>query len=289
MIISDSFDSIPVNRAAELLEVSRSGFYKWFQRSIRPDSGPNLEIQIREEIQNIVIEFPGYGYRRVTIELQNRDYSVKEKIVRKFMKEDNLLCVKRRFRLQTTDSNHGEKIYPNLARYLKITGINQLWVADITYIQLSKEFVFLAVIIDVFSRRCIGWELSRHIDTDLTLNALRNAFRTRKGDDLKSLIHHSDQGVQYASKEYVDCLKRHGILVSMSRKGNPYDNAFAESFIKTLKCEEVYLNEYWTFNDALTNIDRFIEEVYNLKRLHSSIGYKSPISFEKALTLNIVA
>ncbi len=205
------------------------------------------------------------------------------------MKEDNLLCVKKRFKLQTTDSNHGEKIYPNLARYLKIIGINQLWVADITYIQLSKEFVFLAVIIDVFSRRCIGWELSRHIDTDLTLNGLQNAFRTRKGDDLKGLIHHSDQGVQYASKEYVDCLKRHGILVSMSRKGNPYDNAFAESFIKTLKCEEVYLNEYGTFNDALTNIDRFIEEVYNSKRLHSSIGYKSPISFENALTLNIVA
>lgn len=156
MIISDSLDSISVNRAAELLEVSRSGFYKWFQRSIRPDSGPNLEIKIREEIQNIVIEFPGYGYRRVTIELQNRDYSVKEKIVRKFMKEDNLLCVKRRFRLQTTDSNHGEKIYPNLARDLKVTGINHLWVADITYIQLLKEFVFLAVIIDVFSRRCIG-------------------------------------------------------------------------------------------------------------------------------------
>jgi transposase InsO family protein len=289
MIISDSLDSVSINRASELLEVSRSGFYKWFQRSIRPDSGPNLEIQIREEIQNIVIEFPGYGYRRVTIELQNRDYSVKEKIVRKFMKEDNLLCVKRRFRLQTTDSNHGEKIYPNLARDLKVTGINHLWVADITYIQLSKEFVFLAVIIDVFSRRCIGWEVSRHIDTDLTLNALRNAFRTRKGDNLKSLIHHSDQGVQYASKEYVDCLKRHGILVSMSRKGNPYDNAFAESFIKTLKCEEVYLNEYGTFNDAITNIDRFIEEVYNSKRLHSSIGYKSPISFEKALTLNIVA
>ncbi len=289
MIISDSFDSVSINRAAELLEVSRSGFYKWFQRSIRPDSGPNLEIQIREEIQNIVIEFPGYGYRRVTIELQNRDYSVKEKIVRKFMKEDNLLCVKRRFRLQTTDSNHGEKIYPNLARDLKVAGINHLWVADITYIQLLKEFVFLAVIIDVFSRRCIGWELSRHIDTDLTLNALRNAFRTRNGDDLKNLIHHSDQGVQYASKEYVDCLKRHGILVSMSRKGNPYDNAFAESFIKTLKCEEVYLNEYGTFNDALTNIDRFIEEVYNSKRLHSSIGYKSPISFEKALILNIVA
>lgn len=180
MIISDSLDSVSVNRAAELLEVSRSGFYKWFQRSIRPDSGPNLEIQIREEIQNIVIEFPGYGYRRVTIELQNRDYSVKEKIVRKFMKEDNLLCVKKRFKLQTTDSNHGEKIYPNLARYLKITGINQLWVADITYIQLSKEFVFLAVIIDVFSRRCIGWELSRHIDTDLTLKCFAECLQNTK-------------------------------------------------------------------------------------------------------------
>lgn len=156
MIISDCLDSVSVNRAAELLDVSRSGFYKWFQRSISPESNPDLEIRIREEVQNIVIEFSGYGYRRVTIELQNRGYSVKEKMVRKFMKEDNLLCVKKRFKLQTTDSNHGEKIYPNLARYLKITGINQLWVADITYIQLSKEFVFLAVIIDVFSRRCIG-------------------------------------------------------------------------------------------------------------------------------------
>ncbi len=289
MVISDSLDSIAVSRAAELLDVSRSGFYKWFQRSLSPDCDQNSDIRIKEEIQNIVIEFPGYGYRRVTIELQNRSYLVKERIVRTFMKEDNLLCVKKRFRLCTTDSNHREKIYPNLARYLNITGINQLWVADITYIQLSKEFVYLAVIIDVFSRRCIGWELSRHIDTGLTLNALQKAFRTRNADDLKGLVHHSDQGVQYASKEYVDCLKVHGILVSMSRTGNPYDNAFAESFIKTLKCEEVYLNEYGTFNDALANIDRFIEEVYNSKRLHSSIGYKSPINFEKALTLNMIA
>ncbi len=289
MIVSDCLDSISVNRGTELLGVSRSGFYKWLQHSSRLDSDYDSDIQIREVIQNIVIEFPGYGYRRVTIELQNRGYPVKDKKVRKFMKEDNLLCVKRKFRLRTTDSNHGEKIYPNLARDLNITGINQLWVADITYIQLLKEFVFLAVIIDVFSRRCIGWELSRYIDTDLTLNALRKAFRTRKGDDLKGLIHHSDQGVQYASREYVDCLKAHRFRVSMSRTGNPYDNAFAESFIKTLKCEEVYLNEYETFNDALANIDRFIEEVYNSKRLHSSIGYKSPINFEKALTLNIQA
>lgn len=176
MIISDSLDSISVKKAAELLDVSKSGFYKWFQRSISSDNDQNLEIRVKEEIQNIVIEFTGYGYRRVTIELQNRGYSVKEKIVRKFMKEDNLLCVKKRFRLRTTDSNHGEKIYPNLVKNLKVTGINQLWVADITYIQLSKEFVFLAVIIDVFSRRCIGWELSHHIDTGLTFNALWKAF-----------------------------------------------------------------------------------------------------------------
>lgn len=289
MIISDSLDSISVKKAADLLDVSRSGFYKWFQRSISLDHDQNSDIQIREELQNIVIEFPGYGYRRATIELQNRGYSVTEKMIRTFMREDNLLCVKKRFRLRTTDSNHGEKIYPNLARDLRITGINQLWVADITYIQLSKEFVYLAVVIDVFSRRCIGWELSRNIDTELTLNALLKAFRTRNSEDLKGLVHHSDQGVQYASREYVDCLKEHGILVSMSRTGNPYDNAFAESFIKTLKCEEVYLNEYETFNDALANIDRFIEEVYNSKRLHSSIGYKSPVNFERALSLNIVA
>ena len=205
------------------------------------------------------------------------------------MREDNLLCMKKRFRLQTTDSNHSEKIYLNLAKDLIVTDINQLWVADITYIQLLREFVFLAVIIDVFSRRCIGWELSRYIDTQLTLNALYNAFKTRRANDLTGLIHHSDQGVQYASQEYVDCLKEHGIKISMSRRGNPYDNAFAESFIKTLKCEEVYLNEYGTFKDALQNIERFIEEVYNSKRLHSSIGYKSPVDFERALTLNIQA
>ena len=289
MAISNCLDSVSVNRATELLNASRSGYYIWQHSSHLPVNEDNSNISIREEIQTIAIEFPGYGYRRITVELRNRGHLANSKKVRRFMKEDNLLCVKRKFRLQTTDSNHGEKIYLNMAKDLDVTGINQLWVADITYIQLLKEFVFLAVIIDVFSRRCIGWELSRHIDTKLTLNALYKAIKTRGADDLAGLIHHSDQGVQYASKEYVDCLKEHGIQISMSRRGNPYDNAFAESFIKTLKCEEVYLNEYGTFKDALQNIDRFIEEVYNSKRLHSSIGYKSPINFERALTLNIQA
>jgi putative transposase len=289
MAISNCLDSVSVNRATELLDVSRSGYYIWQHGSHIPVNEDNSDIPIREEIQTIAIEFPGYGYRRITIELRNRGYLANSKKVRRFMQEDNLLCMKRKFRLQTTDSNHGEKIYLNLAKDMAVTDINQLWVADITYIQLLKEFVFLAVIIDVFSRRCIGWELSRHIDTHLTLNALYKALKTRGADDLSGLIHHSDQGVQYASQEYVDCLKEHGIQISMSRKGNPYDNAFAESFIKTLKCEEVYLNEYETFKDAFQNIDRFIEEVYNSKRLHSSIGYKSPIDFEEALTLNIQA
>lgn len=293
MAISNCLDSVSINRATELLDVSRSGYYTYILQYIshRSVSKNNSDISIREEIQTIAVEFPGYGYRRITVELQNRGYLANSKKVRRLMKEDNLLCVKRKFRLQTTDSNHGEKIYSNLAKDLAVTDINQLWVADITYIQLSNEFVFLAVIIDVFSRRCIGWELSRHINTKLTLNALYKAIKIRRADNdnLEGLTHHSDQGVQYASKEYVDCLKEHEIQISMSRRGNPYDNAFAESFIKTLKCEEVYLNEYGTFKDALSNIDRFIEEVYNSKRLHSSIGYKSPIDFEEALTLNIQA
>ena len=239
MVISEYLESTSVNRASELLEVSRSGYYKWLQSSHMPDSEDNSDISLREEIQNIAVEFPGYGYRRITAELRNRGHLTNHKKVSRLMREDKLLCVKKRFRPQTTDSNHGEKTHLNLAKDMRVTDINQLWVADITYIQLLKEFVFLAVIIDVFSRRCIGWELSRHIDTQLTLNALHKALRTRGTADLKGLIHHSDQGVQYASQEYVDCLKEHGIQASMSRKGNPYDNAFAESFIKTLKCEEV--------------------------------------------------
>lgn len=289
MIISDFSDSISVKCTTELLEVSRSGYYKWFHRSNDHDNVNNSDLQLRKQIQDIAIEFPGYGYRRITAELRNRGCHINHKKVRRLMKEDNLLCVKKKFKPTTTDSNHKEKIYLNLVKDLQVTGINQLWVADITYIQLLNEFVYLAVIIDVFSRRCIGWELSHHIDTQLTLNALYKALQTRGIDDLQDLIHHSDQGVQYASLDYVNCLKENGIQISMSRKGNPYDNAFAESFIKTLKCEEVYLNEYRTFNDASQNIECFIEEVYNLKRLHSSIGYKSPVDFEEALTLNIEA
>jgi len=168
---------------------------------------------------------------------------------------------------------------------MNVTGLNQLWVSDITYIQLAHEFIYLAVIIDVFSRKCIGWELDRNIDTQLTLNALNMALESRCKEELSNLVHHSDQGVQYASQDYITCLKDHNITVSMSRKGNPYDNAFAESFIKTLKYEEVYLTEYRFFTEAYENIGYFIERVYNEKRLHSSIGYLPPNEFEEAIAL----
>ena len=202
------------------------------------------------------------------------------------MREDNLLCIKKNFTPRTTDSEHNLTVYPNLAKDLKVTAVNQLWVADITYIRLVKEFVYLAVILDVFSRKCVGWELSRDIDAQLTLNALNKAWANREGMDLSGLVHHSDQGVQYAAHDYINLLKKKGIQISMSRKGNPYDNAFAESFIKTLKYEEVYLKEYESFNDAYINIEEFIDDVYNDKRLHSSIGYLPPNEFETELYLN---
>ncbi|MDI6804135.1 MAG: IS3 family transposase [Bacteroidota bacterium] len=183
--------------------------------------------------------------------------------------EDNLLCLRKKRWIRTTDSAHGYRIYPNLAQGIALTHPNQLWVSDITYVRLVREFVYAAIILDAFSRRVIGWALSRHIDAQLSLSALEMALETRTV--MPGLIHHSDQGVQYAATEYTDLLKAHSISVSMSRRGNPYDNAMAESFIKTLKYEEVHLNEYETFNEAYENIRRFIDDLYNLKRLHSSL------------------
>ena len=203
------------------------------------------------------------------------------------MHSENLLCRRKKaFKPVTTQSNHNYKTYPNLIGDIEVTGLNQVWVSDITYIHLAREFIYLAVIIDLFSRKCIGWHLSRDIDTCLTLTALNRAIATRQQFGFSNLIHHSDKGVQYASDEYVKRLEEFGIKISMSRSGNPYDNAFAESFMKTLKVEEVYMNEYETFEDALKNIQRFIEDVYNEKRLHSGIGYTSPNKFEKEV-LNI--
>lgn len=288
MSILECCGSVSVCRATGLLRVNRSGYYKWLHTHDKVKPCAESDLLLLEEIQRIAVEYPRYGYRRITVELGRRGFRAGLKKVLRLMRQDSLLCVRKRYRLCTTDSNHGERVYANLARDLDVSGINQFWVANITYIQLSREFVYLAVIIDVYSRRCIGWELGHHIDTQLTLGALQKALETRR-TRLEGLVHHSDQGVQYASREYVECLVEHGIRVSMSRKGNPYDNAFAESFMKTLKYEEVLLNEYETFKEAVENIERFIEGVYNQKRLHSSIGYKPPIEYEKTLNINNVA
>jgi transposase InsO family protein len=274
------YDTIPLSRKADLLGVHRRSYYKWLHR---PQSDPQRiqqEMKVRDELQKIALEFPRYGYRRLTVELHNRGYHVNHKKVLRLMREDNLLCVKKQFKPLTTDSNHPHRVYPNLLRYKELTHPDQGWASDITYIQLLNSFVYLAVILDVYSRKCIGWQLGKYLDTQLTLDALHQAISQRWHPSLQGLIHHSDQGVQYAATEYVNQLKIHNIQISMSRKGNPYDNAFAESFIKTLKYEEVYLNEYRSFADAVENISGFIDSVYNKKRLHSSLGYKSPEAFE---------
>ena len=277
---------LSISESCRSLEVSRSGYCYWLKR---PESVPYEDTDLRNQIQEIALEFPGYGYRRLTAELQNRGYCINHKRVLRLMREDNLLCLKRKFKPVTTDSSHGLPVYPNLLKSTTITGLNQVWAADITYVQLTHENIYLAVILDLSSRKCIGWDLSRNMGSQLTMNALDRALKSRWTESIQELIHHSDQGVQYASKDYVDCLRKHNIKISMSRKGNPYDNAFAESFIKTLKCEEVYLNEYETFEDAFRNIWHFIEIVYNRKRLHSALGYRSPDRFESEVALNTVA
>lgn len=288
MVIEECHGPYPVSAATMVLGVSRSGYYRWLH-SEGDVPVASSDMLLREEIQRVAVEYPRYGYRRISAELRNNGLFAPPKRVLRLMRMDNLLCARKRFKTRTTDSDHGEKVYPNLAKGMSLSGVNQLWVSDITYIRLEREFVYLAVVIDVFSRRCVGWELDRRIDTGLALSALRKALKTREMDDLAGLVHHSDQGVQYASREYVECLQEHDILVSMSRRGNPYDNAFAESFMKTLKYEEVYLKEYDTFKEAWENIDHFIDQVYNQKRLHSGIGYRSPVEFEKTLNINIVA
>ena len=286
-VLSDGF-ALSISQSCQALEVSRSGYYKWrIQPEIAPADSEDLDLKNR--IREIAMEFAGYGYRRMTEELQNRGFEVNRKRVLRLMRQDNLLCKKKRFKPVTTDSSHGLPIYPNLLKGAKITGLNQVWASDITYIQLLHEHIYLAVVLDLYSRKCIGWELSRNINSQLAMNALDRAIENRWSESAQGLVHHSDQGVQYASHDYVDCLKEHSILISMSRKGNPYDNAFAESFIKTLKVEEVYLNEYGTFEDAYKNIWRFIEKVYNNKRLHSALGYRSPEQFEMEVALNTVA
>jgi putative transposase len=255
-------------------QVSRAGFYR--QRSEAEIADPDPEL--RDEIQKIALEMPAYGRRRITAELQRRGWAVNHKRVQRLMRQDNLLCLRRRKFVLTTDSNHGHRVYPNLAAELELSGLNQLWVADITYIRLETEFVYLAVMLDAYSRRVIGWALDQTLEAELVLAALRMALQERKPGP--GLVHHSDRGVQYACGAYTDLLKQHQISISMSRKGNPYDNAACESFMKTLKYEEVYRQEYRSLAEALTSISEFINRIYNEKRLHSALGYLPPVEFE---------
>jgi putative transposase len=265
-----------VNALCQMTGLSRAGYYRW--RMPRP--AVPMELELRDRIQRIAVQWPAYGYRRITAELQQHGFQVNHKHVLRLMREDNLLCLRRRRFVLTTDSRHGFRICPNLARQITPTAVNQLWVADITYIRLRTEFVYLAVLLDAFSRRVIGWALERTLEAELPLAALRMALRRRQPGP--GLVHHSDRGTQYACLAYTDLLKAHEVSISMSRKSNPWDNASCESFIKTLKYEEVYRNEYRDLNDARACIGEFLERVYNERRLHSALGYMSPVEFEQS-------
>ena len=255
------------------MNLPRSTYY------YRSKNKPDEEQELLKRIEAVIEEFPGYGYRRVACELHRQGFWDNHKKVLRIMKKHGLTKKPRRHWVCTTDSRHAHRVYPNLVPNLLVTGPNQLWVADLTSIGILSGFVYLAILLDLFARRVVGYALSPRIDTALCLEALRMALAQRKPP--AGIIHHSDRGVQYASGGYVEVLKEHGFRISMARKGNPYDNAAAESFFKTLKSEEVYLWEYRTLTDVHNRLPYFLEEVYNHKRLHSSIGYVPPVEFEE--------
>ena len=261
------------------MRLARSSFY-YKPRAKSPDR-MKAEADLRDRIEAICLDFPRYGYRRVTHQLKHEGWEVNHKKVLRLMRESDLLCRVKRKWVKTTDSRHRFPRYPNLIKGMIVSQLNQVWLADITYIRIRTGFVYLAAILDAFSRWVIGYALSRTLDTALVVEALQMAITLRRPS--LGVIHHSDQGVQYASGDYVDELKRRGFEISMARVGNPYENAMMESFFKTLKHEEVYLCEYKTFADVVARLAYFIEEVYNQKRLHSSLGYQSPEDFQNKL------
>lgn len=239
------------------------------------------DADLRGRIEAIQVEFPRYGYRTLHAHFKREGASVNGKRIRRVMREYGLCAEVKRVYVRTTDSDHGFAVYPNLVKERAVDGPNQIWVADITYIRIATCFVYLAVILDLFSRKVVGWALSTRLKHELSVEALKMAVEARNPP--AGCIHHSDRGVQYACTEYVALLKHYKFQISMSRRGNPYDNAFAESFMKTLKHEEVSLWEYESMADVVERIPYFIEEVYNKKRLHSSIGYMPPDEYERLM------
>lgn len=264
-----------MDEACRLAIVSRAGYYRAWQESAPREA----DTELRDRIQRLCLEHRLYGTRRVAAALRADGLIVNRKRVQRLMRLDNLLALRRRRYVVTTDSRHTYAVYRNLTEGLNLARPNQLWVADITYIRLSEEFVYLAVILDAWSRRVVGWMVDDTLRAELAIGALRRALSDRAVPE--GLIHHSDRGIQYCASEYVKLLESAGIAVSMSRAGNPYDNAVAESFMRTLKCEEVYLSRYRDLSDARERIGEFLEDYYNRKRLHSALGYQAPVTFEE--------
>ena len=275
-------DVLTIRELCESAAVSRASYYRsWRRREPKQE-----EVALRDAIQRLALKERHCGYRRIGRLLKREGWLVNHKRLLRLMREDNLLSLRRRRFVVTTDSDHPWRIYPNLARHVVVNGINQLWVSDITYVRLQREFIYLAIILDVYSRRVVGWSISRQLDSGFAVEALKSALNERRPEP--GLIHHSDRGVQYASNTYVEQLEAHGIVISMSRPGNPYDNAWAESFMKTLKTEEVDGRRYRDLEDATSSIGQFILQVYNEQRLHSALDYLSPMEFERQIAKRAV-